>query len=213
VEKINNSYINCLLFTLYISDLSYDDYKFLSIFLNNEEYGKCKKFSNLEHSKKFVISRVFLKFILASILQRDISSIHFMYGANGKPYLIDGSAFFNVSHSKDLCFIGISFIQEIGIDIEFIDENINYLPLLSFFASQKESEWVLKKNSIKRFYKIWTLKESILKYNGKGISDEGFPELSLNKNTLSYPNTITHSFIKAKNYAISLCIGPFSKHP
>jgi 4'-phosphopantetheinyl transferase len=207
VERINNSYINCLLFTLYISDLSYDDYKVLSVFLNNEEYYKCKKFRKLEHSKKFIISRVFLKFALASILQKDISSIHFSYGPNGKPYLSDGSVFFNISHSKDLCLIGISFTNEIGVDIEFIDETIDYLSLLSFLASQEEIAWVLEKNSIKRFYKIWTLKESILKYSGQGISDAGFPDLFVNKKTLLYPNTITHSFIKAEKYAISLCTG------
>ncbi|MGC0371666.1 MAG: hypothetical protein DGJ47_000365 [Rickettsiaceae bacterium] len=211
VKTINKSGINCLLYTLYISNLSCDDYKFLILFLNNEEYSKCKKFSNLEYAKKFVISRVFLKFALASILNKDISSINFKYGVNGKPYLSDGLVFFNISHSKDLCLIGISFINEIGIDIEFMDTNIDYLPLLNFFSSQKEIKWVLEKNSIKRFYQIWTIKESILKYTGQGISDAGFPELSVNKNTLSYPNTIIHFFTNAEKYAISLCTGPCKK--
>ena len=64
VQIINKSYKNCLLFTLYILDLNREEYKFLSMFLNSEETSKYKNFTSIEHSKRFTICRVFLKFVL-----------------------------------------------------------------------------------------------------------------------------------------------------
>jgi 4'-phosphopantetheinyl transferase len=201
--------ININLMSLYIFGISDNEYDFLKNFLSDDELNRSSSFNDIENSKKYVASRVFAKFILASILKIEITSINFNYCINGKPYLEDRSIFFNISHSKDFCVIGTSFVQEIGVDIEFIDENIDYITLLRLFAYQEEIQWVLEKNSVRRFYELWTLKESILKYTGKGISDECFPKLFLENNKLLYPNTKidTFTFTKSDDYVISLCTG------
>ena len=82
--------------------------------------------------------------------------------------------FFNISHSGDMVILGISD-REIGVDIEkiknFKDNLVNYV-----FS---EGDKALAKELMngdgdpnKVYTRLWTIKESIMKHNGKGIAME-----------------------------------------
>lgn len=87
---------------------------------------------------------------------------------NGKPYLIDSSLFFNISHTNGLICCGISD-SEIGVDCECIrDFNIK---LLDKVCTHDEKQNILGSNDIKTsFFTHWVLKESYCKFTGQGIS-------------------------------------------
>lgn len=96
-----------------------------------------------------------------------------MVGEYGKPYKENGIKF-NISHSNNLCIIGVSSI-EIGVDIEFV-RNRN-LDIMNRFFAKEEKDNV---SSLKDFYKVWTNKESLVKCIGVGLrtkvsSIPGFP--------------------------------------
>ena len=90
----------------------------------------------------------------------------------GKPYLVTSDkVFFNLSHSGEKAILAISD-DEVGIDIEK-DKTFN----------QKLTEFVFDDNEIQQamatsqdtdclFTALWTAKESIMKFYGKGISME-----------------------------------------
>ena len=93
-------------------------------------------------------------------------------GDNGKPYFKNSpELFFNLSHSGDnvICSFADSAI---GCDIEKIGE-IN-LKIANRFFADKEKSFIFstedETEQLNRFYRIWTLKESYMKYSGKGFS-------------------------------------------
>lgn len=50
------------------------------------------------------------------------------------------------------------------------------------FTFSDEKRWVLEKESIYRFFMLWTMKEAIFKQHGNGISSNGFPKIRIKKN-------------------------------
>lgn len=142
---------------------------FDDIFMDEIKRAEKKIFvsdSIVRGNKLSVCGRVLLGYILKKYHGRD--SFSYYYGKNGKPYLKNGDVFFSISHSGKYVICCISE-SEIGCDIEEIRD---YNPKVGkrFFTpkeyellSNKETEDIL-------FAKLWTLKESILKKEGTGIS-------------------------------------------
>ena len=92
---------------------------------------------------------------------------------SGKPYLVDeDGAFFNLSHSGEMAVCAFSD-EEVGIDIErnkeFSDSLIGYVfddrekKFICDRAGSEEERNVL-------YTSLWTVKESLMKYNGQGLS-------------------------------------------
>ena len=85
-------------------------------------------------------------------------------GEHGKPYLEQGP-FFSVSHSRRYSVLAVSE-NEVGVDIE-MHEGINEQIAKRCFT-EEEQEFALK--STENFQRIWTAKEAVLKFLGKGFS-------------------------------------------
>jgi 4'-phosphopantetheinyl transferase len=92
------------------------------------------------------------------------------YNPHGKPYLLGKDApFFNLSHAGHYVACALSQ-QAVGVDIEErspVDE-----PLARRCFTDNELSAVLTANSLDTdaFFRLWTLKESYLKYLGSGLS-------------------------------------------
>ncbi len=85
----------------------------------------------------------------------------------GKPYSRSGR-FFSLSHSDGCAAIAFGG-SELGTDIEGISsENLKLAPLV---FCPEEREWI-KADPPERFYRLWSIKESILKAAGLGMSVE-----------------------------------------
>lgn len=90
---------------------------------------------------------------------------------NGKPYFQNKCPFyFNASHSGSYAVCAFSD-DEVGCDIERISErNVN---VAKRFFAEMESSYILKSNNVqKSFTRIWTIKESYLKYLGCGLTKQ-----------------------------------------
>ncbi len=100
---------------------------------------------------------------------RSFASFHtlqFELGPQGKPSLTDyPEVRFNLSHSGNrvLCIVGPT---EVGCDVEVINP-AHTKTIIRCFA---ESEQILAAQSAENFFRLWTLKESILKLSGKGFT-------------------------------------------
>ena len=146
-------------------------------YINLEENGYTdiiKKYVDIKinyNRKQSVIAWI----ALLNLLVRHLEPKDIVFGKNvfGKPFLKNNKIFFNISHSAEKIAIAISD-KQIGVDIEKIAEH-NLKIAKRCFVKQEE-EFVFsgqtQEEIKKRFYVIWTLKESYLKYKGVGLTEK-----------------------------------------
>lgn len=85
----------------------------------------------------------------------------------GRPYL-PGNFDFNISHSGRLVVCAAANRMKVGVDVEWIQP----IPLYEYaetFTYQQAKMIQQSKDPIKTFYRIWTMKESLLKAIGTGL--------------------------------------------
>ena len=83
---------------------------------------------------------------------------------NGKPYLKSGKLFFSVTHTKNRLFIAFSS-ENVGIDAEHKTRKTNASALMKKFALEEQNSI----SSSADFLRLWTKKESVVKYVGGSI--------------------------------------------
>lgn len=148
-------------------------------------------FLSSEHAIQYVLERFF-----------NLKKQAILRNKNGKPYLQDESLFFSVSHTKDLLFIAVSD-KNIGIDVENVYREVNYLPILKKFT-QKEQQAILTKHD---FLTLWTIKESVIKWLSGSIALDltkihyENEKIFYNENPLNV--TITKRFLN--DFLIAIC--------
>lgn len=90
------------------------------------------------------------------------------YNASDRPYLNE-EIDFNISHSGAFVICAIASNVKLGIDIEKIQK----IDFLDFEKVMTGEQWEDIKNSINpisSFYKYWTIKESVIKADSRGLS-------------------------------------------
>lgn len=117
---------------------------------------RINKFTNVEEKN----IRINLYYYLQKKLQEKNISLSFTLNSFGKIYLNDSLTYISLTHSKGYYAFAISN-EEIGLDMEKIRNNINER-IINRISKEK-----IKKDEI---IKIWTIKESYLKYLGIGIT-------------------------------------------
>ncbi|OPZ94641.1 MAG: 4'-phosphopantetheinyl transferase sfp [Firmicutes bacterium ADurb.Bin419] len=140
-------------------------------FLTDEEQKKILRFRRYEDALRGLTSNILLRFIIVSLCKKKNNSIQLYKNEYGKPYIKDIDNFhFNLSHSGDWIVCAVDSAT-IGIDIEKIhDVDLN---LSARFFSKEEHLYLLSLDDIKRreaFFDFWTLKESYIKADGRGLS-------------------------------------------
>lgn len=96
------------------------------------------------------------------------------FNIEGKPYIKNtNNIFFNISHSKDIAICSFAS-SNIGCDIEKLDNSRINIDVINKIASKEEQEYFAKvsiENKKEEFLKLWTYKESFVKYKGSGLKD------------------------------------------
>ena len=87
-------------------------------------------------------------------------------GVCGKPYLTGGGRQFSLAHSGGYALLAVSD-GEIGADIEAPGVCRDDAARRAFTAD--ELEW-MRADPDKRFFELWTAKESLVKLDGRGLS-------------------------------------------
>ena len=161
-----------------------------------------------------MLSGLLLQYILK--LEGFEAECSLAYNEYKKPYIdIHGphqdKFFFNISHSKDWIVCGTSE-KEIGIDIEQI--STCHYDIAERFFHKDEYQYLLSKPQemhTEVFYTYWTLKESFVKYLGKGIYipfNQFIIQLpSLKIDASAYTSKSLHLFTQSweNQYQLSLC--------
>ena len=97
----------------------------------------------------------------------DLSAQKILLGANGKPYIENSDIYFSISHCNNMVAIFVSNNRN-GVDIEQI--RTAKPDLIQRVCSESECNYIMQSNNPdKEFTKLWTLKESFVKADGRGL--------------------------------------------
>lgn len=156
----NPSQINSLLYTL-----------------AEDERARAERFYFQRDRERFIVARGMLRRILGFYLNRAAESVSFCYGRQGKPALAGESGenkiHFNMSHSHGLALYAVTRGRELGIDLEFMREDLEVEQLAERFFSQREIVTLRALPAGHRkhaFFLCWTRKEAYIKARGEGLS-------------------------------------------
>ncbi|WP_109299255.1 4'-phosphopantetheinyl transferase superfamily protein [Aquimarina sp. AU474] len=111
------------------------------------------------------------------------------YTKYGKPFL-EGNINFNISHSAKRVVCAVGENVQLGIDVEAI-ENVNFN---DFENVMTDSQWQFIHNSynpLKSFFSLWTMKESVIKADGRGLSIP-LLEIHIDNNIVRYERKTWH---------------------
>ena len=145
--------------------------------LSPEEWQRATSFYFPCDRERFVAARGSLRKILGSYLNRPATTLRFAATAYGKPELKDPAASslrFNLSHSRALMLVAVTRVGEVGIDVEFMRENVAFETLAEHhFAPEQASNLRLLPltDRAAKFYDVWTATEAQLKASGIGLAN------------------------------------------
>jgi len=135
--------------------------------LSQEEQGRADRFCFPKHRKRFIVSHGALRAILSRYMSVEPQAVAYRNNDYGKPFLVDSLIEFNLSHSHLLALIAVAERRRIGVDVEWMRENIEYESIARRFFSPQEAANV---KSIPSFFHCWTRKEAYIKAQGMGLS-------------------------------------------
>jgi 4'-phosphopantetheinyl transferase len=143
--------------------------------LSNDEKDRAGRFHFERDRHRFSLARGALRAVLGRYLNIGPGKITFDYGPQGKPSLAIATPplRFNVSHSRDLALIAVSYGRDLGVDVEFVRSLAQGERIFEHFFSPREVETLrsLPEHLQERcFFACWTRKEAYMKACGGGLS-------------------------------------------
>ena len=148
----------------------------VSHWLQGEEMNRYNRYQSQSQREHFLFGRVLLKTILSKYIGCAPVDLKFDIDTRGKPFLSSNntlSVTFNLSHSDNRLVFAVSKSQDLGVDLEIIKKERAILKIAERYFSTAETRELRnlpKASQVKRFYELWTLKESVLKACGYGLS-------------------------------------------
>ena len=145
--------------------------------LSPSETARASRYRFDEDRQRYIAGRASLRQILANRTSTSAAKLVFRESDGTKPILISAAGapdvFFNVSHSGDYAVIAVCDSAEVGIDIEQMRPDCPIGQLARRYYAPLEFEWLRNLPEDKRlqgFYRLWTIKEAVLKCAGVGLS-------------------------------------------
>lgn len=188
------------------------------LLIKEEEYTKSNRFYHSADAKRYLLSRVMCRLLLAKcnpgLLVEELA---FSKGRFDKPFLKLQEnfkyqmPFFNWAHSNDLLVIALAN-REVGVDVEYIREFDWEMILENTFNNNEIQFLQTGKVAHDDFFVLWTRKEAVVKAAGIGLNEDlnNFSVLD-GDNNYNQPaakaglNLSTKSFRVANDYVSSIC--------
>jgi 4'-phosphopantetheinyl transferase len=143
--------------------------------LSDDEISRANRFHFTKDRNHFIVGRGLLRKLVAAYLGMDSAGLRFSYGEKGKPSLQerDAAINFNLAHSRGMAIYAFSRGRELGVDIEFIKEDLEAEKIAKRFFSPCEIQALQAVPAELRthaFFNCWTRKEAYIKARGEGLS-------------------------------------------
>jgi len=135
-------------------------------FFESKLEGSIEASKNINHPVKrtqHLAARLLLQEMQPEL---DVNSIE--YAANGKPYFVNESVHFSISHCNGFAACVISKEGPVGIDIELIQERIKKVaPKFLHHSELEKINTLNEETQLKEMSFVWAAKEAMYKMNEK----------------------------------------------
>ena len=145
--------------------------------LDEEERLRWRRFHNPAPQRRFALCRAALRDVLCRYINCSNEQLAFVTAKHGKPYAeVDGklvSTSFNVSHSGQHGLVAVAPKGRLGVDVEERAPRRHLQGLIEAVFSPGEQagfEHLDESEKLRLFFRLWTLKEALVKAHGKGLS-------------------------------------------
>jgi 4'-phosphopantetheinyl transferase len=135
--------------------------------------------------RRYILAHGGLRALLSRYLGINPDVVALDRSATGKPSLSGelrarSAITFNLSHAHDRALIAVSQAQEVGVDLEFVREDIEVANLSDRFFTRSEHTSIMQvpeEQRATRFFRYWVAKEALLKAQGIGL--QGLPDCEI----------------------------------
>ena len=124
------------------------------VLLDSDEKRKYKRYTSNSRKLEFLSVRALLSELIGK-------GAKIVYNKNNKPFLKDGSRFISISHSHKLTSILLSTTEKVGIDLEYMSNNISAIAFK--FLNRKERVSKELEDRKYHLYIHWCAKEALYK--------------------------------------------------
>ena len=144
--------------------------------LDGEELSRWREFQYPGPRRRFALCRAALRALLCERLECDNDRLEFGAAEYEKPFaVLNGSPApvgFNVSHSGEHGLIAIADRGRVGVDVEEFSSRPNLDGIIeTVFGPEEQGELALVRGrrKLRLFFRLWTIKEALIKAVGMGL--------------------------------------------
>jgi 4'-phosphopantetheinyl transferase len=144
--------------------------------LSPEEKARRDRFFQERDRHQHLIARALVRCTLSQYADVPPEAWTFTPNRYGRPEIsgpIDTPLRFNLSHTHGLVVIAVAWNREIGVDVENVERQGEYVQLAHRFFAPSEAAHVASLPAEQQrevFFDYWTLKESYIKARGMGLA-------------------------------------------
>ncbi|HIJ61495.1 MAG TPA: 4'-phosphopantetheinyl transferase superfamily protein [Rhodospirillaceae bacterium] len=142
--------------------------------LDAGERQRAGRFRQAADRRLFLAAHWLTRRLLADYTGEPAAEIRILSATDGKPRLAGHpTVSFSLTHTRGLVACGVAEEAEIGIDAEILDCQIQFDAVARSFFAPAEAEAIERaegETRIELFYRLWTLKEAVVKADGRGQS-------------------------------------------
>lgn len=166
------------LWCTYISEIRDDSlWPRYEALLTADERARQARFRFARDQRRYLVTRALVRTALSRYAEVRPEEWTFSGGAHGRPAitrpLTVPALEFNISHSADLVMLGVTSGRTLGIDVESFEARDADIAGLDRYFAPQESAALLGLAPLerrRRFFELWTLKESYIKARGLGLA-------------------------------------------
>jgi 4'-phosphopantetheinyl transferase len=146
--------------------------------ISPDERQRYQSFHFPRDREAFLVAHGLLRYLLSHYSRQAPAGVRFDTGEHGRPELVQDrrgpQLRFNMSHTRGLIAWTFSVDQACGVDVEEVRDDVDIDELIEVVCSTDERQFLgglTGRARIEQFYKMWCLKEALLKGCGLGLTD------------------------------------------
>jgi 4'-phosphopantetheinyl transferase len=145
--------------------------------LTADELRRSEKFHFDKDRRRHLVTRALVRYVLSRYGSLPPAAWRFQATEFGRPFVVNDDPVvqrlsFNLSHSDKVVMMGVAHDAELGIDVEDLQRKVSLDIATSYFSADevRQLHALPPARQSRRFLEFWTLKESYVKAQGKGLS-------------------------------------------
>lgn len=163
---------------VWVADLSVNCARLptLESYLGADERVRADRYHFHLDRERFVCARGILRELLGAYSGQHPANLRFTYGQFGKPAAVQSGAVvprFNCARAEDISLFAFALNRDVGIDIERIEEDEDFLNIAVQHYPRSENEFLKSLDAARRMielFRYWTRREAYLKATGQVFS-------------------------------------------